>query len=144
MTETLERLVYRSTASVPTNSLLLIADILSVSQRNNDRDGLTGALAIIDGWFLQVLEGRPSAIDSLLRRLGSDSRHSDIVILDRRPVAGRLFGEWSMQSARVDPSISGDLRALIDNCRASPDDAAAALLKLVQEQRRRLPDNGTA
>ena len=137
MTESLERLVYCSTATVPTDSLLLIAQILSVSQRNNDRDGLTGALAISDGWFLQVLEGPPSALDALLRRLKTDSRHKDIVILARRPVKARLFEEWSMQSARVDPSISPALRALIDDCRTSPEDAVAAMVKLVARQKER-------
>lgn len=137
MTEPLERLVYCSTATVPTDSLLLIAEILSVSQRNNDRDGLTGALAISDGWFLQVLEGRPSALDALLRRLETDRRHKDLVILARRKVKARLFEEWSMQSARVDPSISPALRALIDDCRASPEDAVAAMVKLVARQKER-------
>jgi hypothetical protein len=131
MSEPLERLVYCSTATVPTESLVLIADILSVSQRNNDRDGLTGALAISDGWFLQVLEGRPAALDTLLRRLAADTRHGDIVILSRRPVSGRLFGEWSMHSARITPAIREDLRTLINECRANPEDATAALLKLV-------------
>jgi hypothetical protein len=137
MTEPLERLVYCSTATVPTDSLLLIAQILSVSQRNNDRDGLTGALAISDGWFLQVLEGRPPALDALLRRLETDTRHKDIVVLARRTVKARLFDEWSMQSARVDPSISPALRTLIDECRTSPDDAVAAMVKLVAQQKER-------
>ncbi len=44
MTEPLERIVYCSTATVKTDSLLAIADILAVSRRNNERDGLTGAL----------------------------------------------------------------------------------------------------
>ena len=60
--EALERLVYCSRARIDTASLQVIAEILGVSQRNNARDGLTGALAINEGWFLQVLEGpdRPS------------------------------------------------------------------------------------
>ena len=131
MPEPLERMVYCSTANVPTDSLYFIADILSVSQRNNERDGLTGALAISDGWFLQVLEGRSSALDNLLRRLKTDTRHRDVVILSRHRVVGRLFAEWSMHSARITPAIGDDLRLLIDECRVSPEDATAALLKLV-------------
>ncbi|KQY75392.1 BLUF domain-containing protein [Brevundimonas sp. Root1423] len=131
MTENLERLVYCSTAAVPTDSLVMIADILSVSQRNNDRDGVTGALAISEGWFLQVLEGRPDALDALLRRLETDRRHKDLIVLARSRVAARLFGSWSMKSARVTPDIADDLRTLINECRTSPVDATAALLRLV-------------
>ncbi len=41
----LERIIYCSQARVPTSSLLVIADIPAVSQRNNVGDGLSGALA---------------------------------------------------------------------------------------------------
>ena len=41
----LERVVYESTATGTTDSILNLSVILAVSQRNNDRDGLTGALA---------------------------------------------------------------------------------------------------
>ena len=129
----LERIVYCSRACVPTSSLLVIADILAVSQRNNVRDGLTGALAISDGWFLQVLEGAPAALDGLLRRLEGDPRHGDVVVLSREPTKGRLFSEWSMASARVTPSIAADLVALIDECRVHPEAAVAALLRIVIE-----------
>ena len=55
--EALERIVYCSRARIDTTSLQAIAEILGVSQRNNAREGLTGALAVNDGWFLQVVEG---------------------------------------------------------------------------------------
>ena len=129
----LERLVYCSRALVPTSSLLVISDILAVSHRNNARDGLTGALAVSDGWFLQVLEGPPAALDSLLRRLDGDPRHSDMQVLSRRPASGRLFSEWSMASGRITPLIAPDLVALVDECRTDPDAAVAALLRIVVE-----------
>lgn len=131
---TLERMVYCSRALVPTSSLLVIADILAVSHRNNARDGLTGALAISDGWFLQVLEGPPAALDSLLRRLERDPRHTDVVVLSRQPTTGRLFSDWSMASGRITPAIAADLVALIDECRVQPEVAVAALLRIIVEQ----------
>ena len=131
---TLERLVYCSAATVSTNSLLVIADILAVSQRNNLRDGLTGALAIGDGWFFQVIEGQKSYLDALIIRLSNDPRHKDIIILSRKPVKGRLFSDWSMQSARITPEISDDIRIMINECRTSPEDATAALVRLLSVQ----------
>lgn len=135
----LERIVYCSRAKVPTDSLLVIADILAVSQRNNDRDRLTGALAISDGWFLQVLEGETTPIDQLLRRLALDPRHTDVEILSRHPITDRLFAEWSMTSARITPALRDDLVSLINECRAHPYGAVLALLEIVATTKRTAP-----
>ena len=97
--EALERIVYCSRARIDTTSLQAIAEILGVSQRNNAREGLTGALAVNDGWFLQVVEGPGPAIDRLLRRLAADPRHAELEVLSRRSVSGRLFADWSMVAA---------------------------------------------
>ena len=129
--EPLERLVYCSRACIDTTSLQAISEILGVSHRNNAREGLTGALAINDGWFLQVIEGPAPAIDALLRRLADDPRHAEIEVLSRRPVSGRLFPDWSMVAARITPDIGPQLQRLIDECRTSPEAAVDALLRIV-------------
>ena len=129
--EALERLVYCSRARIDTGSLQTIAELLGVSQRNNARDGLTGALAVNDGWFLQVIEGPAPAIDGLLRRLAADTRHADVEVLSRRPVSGRLFRDWSMVAARITPEVGPQLQRLIDECRTSPEAAVDALLRIV-------------
>ncbi len=133
MAATLERIVYCSRATVPTESLPVLLQILAVSQRNNDRDGLTGALAINKGWFFQVIEGPTVALDALLRRLATDPRHADVEILSRKVVTARLFSQWSMTSARITPDVDAELIALIDGCRTDPDDAVAALARLAVE-----------
>ena len=127
----LERLVYCSRAGVDTGSLQVIAELLGVSQRNNARDGLTGALAVNDGWFLQVIEGPPHAIDALLKRLGDDPRHTELEVLSRRAVSGRLFPDWAMVAARITPAVGPQLQRLINECRVSPEAAVDALLRIV-------------
>ena len=131
MDNNLERLIYCSKATVPTNSLALLTDILAVSQRNNERDHLTGALAISDGWFLQVIEGSPQNLDRLLARLEADSRHARLEVLQRRKVRVRLFEKWSMASARITPALGQDLVHLIDECRVNPDAALLGLFDIV-------------
>lgn len=131
----LERLVYCSRALVNTDSLQGISEILGVSQRNNTRDGLTGALAVNDGWFLQVVEGQASALDRLLRRLEADPRHTELVVLSRRSISGRLFSDWSMVAARITPEIGPGLTRLINECRAMPEGAVDALYRIVQGTR---------
>lgn len=130
----LQIMVYCSRATVPTSSLLVISDILAVSQRNNARDNLTGALAICDDLFLQVIEGPSSAIDGLLRRLNVDSRHRNIEILIREPAQIRLFCTWSMASSRITPELGPELVRLIQECQDEPKMAVAALRKIISEQ----------
>lgn len=136
--EALERAVYCSRALIDTASLQAISELLGVSQRNNARDGLTGALAVNDGWFLQVIEGPATGLDRLLRRLAEDSRHTDLEVLSRRPVSGRLFPDWSMVAARITPDVGPQLKRLIDECRVTPEAAVDALLRIVTERKTEL------
>lgn len=72
-------------------SLLSVAQVLGVSEVNNRRDQLTGAMAIDAGRIVQVIEGSRSDVDRLLGRLRTDRRHTNLSILSDRPVATRLF-----------------------------------------------------
>lgn len=129
--EALERLAYRSRACVDTASPQLVSEILGVSLHNNARDGITGALAVNDGWFLQVVEGPPRALEGLLDRLSADTRHTEIEILSRRAVSGRLFCGWSMVATPVTPDLDAPLMLLIDDCRRYPEAAIDALMRMV-------------
>ncbi len=110
----LERLVYESTATGTTTSIGNLAVILAESQRNNDRDGLTGALAAHRDRYIQVIEGPAQTLDALLRRLENDPRHRDVVLMGREPITTRLFGRWTMASARITPAHGAALDSLID------------------------------
>jgi len=123
----LERLVYQSTATGTTDSLLNLSVILAESQRNNGRDDLTGALAAHRDRYIQVIEGPSQTLDGLLRRLAKDSRHRDIQIIDRIPIAGRSFSGWTMASARIAPSQASALDALMTAERPSGPQIVALL-----------------
>lgn len=125
----LERLLYASTATGRTDSLLNVATILAESQRNNARDGLTGALAAHEGRFIQVIEGSGDAIDRLLRRLTTDPRHKDIVVFGRGPVEQRLFGDWVMANARITPA----LQTLLDDMMRQQTPSADHVVTLMQD-----------
>ena len=72
--------------------------ILTASQRNNSRVGVTGALCLTNGIFLQQLEGDRSAVSLLYHRILLDPRHRDPAILDFAEIASRKFTRWSMGS----------------------------------------------
>lgn len=124
----LERLVYESTATGTTASIGNLAVILAESQRNNDREGLTGALAAHRDRYIQVVEGPAQALDALLRRLECDPRHRDVVLLGREPIETRLFGRWSMASARITPAYGAALDTLVADDQLTPPKVIRVLL----------------
>lgn len=96
---TLHRLLYYSSnriAGSGDNLHAEIEQILSSSRRNNRLVGVTGALMFSAGFFGQVLEGEAAAIETTFERIQQDLRHSDVVLLEFRPVLHRSFSDWDM------------------------------------------------
>ena len=91
----LVRLIYCSRVR-PTVSTLDVRSILTVSQRNNARDGITGGLVFTGGVFLQCLEGHRSAVNETYHRIAADPRHFDPAILSWEEVDTRQFSAWTM------------------------------------------------
>ncbi|MGZ9114191.1 MAG: BLUF domain-containing protein [Brevundimonas sp.] len=129
----LERLVYESTATGTTASFGNLAVILAESQRNNDRDDLTGVLAAHRDRYIQVVEGPGQALDALLRRLENDPRHRDLILIDREPISERLFSRWSMANARITPIHGAALDSLIDQDELTSRDVIGILLDALQK-----------
>lgn len=75
-----------------------LKNILTASQRNNQRVGITGALCLSSNIFLQQLEGDRIAVNALYHRILLDPRHRDPAILDFSEIASRKFTQWSMGS----------------------------------------------
>ena len=75
-----------------------LKDILAASQRNNSRVGVTGALCLANGIFLQQLEGDRTAVSLLYHRILLDPRHREPAILDFSEIVARKFAQWSMGS----------------------------------------------
>lgn len=110
----LDQLVYCSRARLAhAQAGEQIADIVHVSTVRNARVGITGALALRDGAFVQLLEGSPTELDILMLHLHFDARHEDIVVLAREPIAQRAFPTWSMMAPQPDEPTTGALNRLI-------------------------------
>jgi hypothetical protein len=82
-----------------------LLDLLQLSRRNNARQGITGLLMHRQQVFLQLLEGPRPAVEFLLARLRTDSRHTDLTILAERQVQARYFPDWAMGFEEVDQVI---------------------------------------
>lgn len=73
-----------------------LRQILEASQRNNERDGITGALVFTGSVFLQCLEGNRDAVNLTYHRIANDKRHREPALLSLTEITSREFADWSM------------------------------------------------
>ena len=132
--ERLEQLIYLSESVSPVASALAMSDILAVARPNNARDDITGALTATNGRFIQIVEGPAAALDDLMRRLASDTRHRVIEVLERRSVAARGFPTWDMVSPRLMAEEMTALDALMASEGAGLDDYIPVFTRALKRQ----------
>lgn len=103
------RIVYLSSA-VGLVEPTVLADILDVSRRNNNADGITGALFFHDGNFIQVLEGPAEKVTACFGRIKRDPRHTGCLLMQSEPSESRVFASWDMGFVSVS-DLPDDQRA---------------------------------
>ncbi len=94
------RIIYSSAATAPFSEREL-EELLQKSRLNNLAADITGMLLYKDGNFMQTLEGPAIAVQTLLGKIKSDSRHSDVTTLMEGPILERSFGNWSMGFKKI-------------------------------------------
>jgi EAL domain-containing protein (putative c-di-GMP-specific phosphodiesterase class I) len=94
-TDQLTQVVYCSTATKKLTRDKL-EGLLRISQRRNEKLGITGMLLSAGRSFLQVIEGEKKNVDQLVSSIEKDDRHRNITVIIREPIAKRSFGEWTM------------------------------------------------
>ena len=91
----LHRLIYMSSAVG-----VLRADeldrILLRAKASNAGAGITGLLLLQEGTFLQVIEGSPAGVLSLMGRIRRDRRHTGLALLESHACAARAFPDSPM------------------------------------------------
>jgi hypothetical protein len=75
-----------------------IQNILLTALFHNSIHHISGMLIYDDTSFVQVIEGEQNEIYHLMRRILIDSRHSNVTILQRKPIVTREFVNWTMQA----------------------------------------------
>lgn len=90
--QNLYRLIYVSISEPLTE----LRTILVSARANNFELNVTGGLALLDGVFLQYLEGPEQSVKAIFARISRDRRHRDIKVLEQRAVPGRMFEDWSL------------------------------------------------
>jgi hypothetical protein len=117
----IQRLLYRSDSALTglAEDMKRETDgIVAAARRRNEASGVTGALMLSSGVFIQVLEGPVSAVEATFERICCDLRHRHVRLLELAIAEERVFAEWAMvqvtptlQLAQLCPSIgAGDAR----------------------------------
>ncbi|GGB64266.1 BLUF domain-containing protein [Blastomonas aquatica] len=125
---TLETFVYCSRATDGVDDAE-VNRIIEFSQRRNVARGITGVLVFGSGVFFQWIEGPPAEVQTLIASLHDDSRHYDIVPLDRSiEKRERLYLGWEMERVEAD-----DIRSVLHEALDSAEDEhnAAALKRIL-------------
>jgi hypothetical protein len=109
----------------------MLAGILSVSRRNNPRDGITGALICRGDLYLQLIEGPADAIDALYARIAEDDRHANVELLLSEEAHARMFPNWAMLDDTA-PSLAWSAQEIAAGAlkAASPDALRAPFVRL--------------
>src|SRR3954454_15586025 len=97
------RLMYRSRNRIPARDRRQeLGSLFTKARANNKGKDVTGALLLLDDWFVQVLEGDEETVRALFARIERDPRHERVLLLDARPVDQRVFARWAMARVSVD------------------------------------------
>ncbi len=88
--------------------------LLEQSRPNNAKLGITGVMLYVRGSIIQVLEGKKEAIEGLYERIQRDQRHHNVTRVLNRPIAQRLFANWSMGYETITARQLEDIRAIVN------------------------------
>lgn len=78
-----------------------IENMLFQIREKNKRLAITGILLLIQGKFVQYIEGQATEIDKVYESIKKDSRHNELVLLDCGELESRQFKDWSMAYKKV-------------------------------------------
>jgi len=145
MQNVLRSVVYVSRSAKPM-SLDELGKLLQHARAANLALGISGVLLHHDGLFLQLIEGEPKVIESLLCKLTADRRHEGLLILvDLLQVRPRMFPDWKMGFYHLSsieqvlgPGLMENATRDMDKATrlVNPDDPAAILMAALWKNNR--------
>ncbi|HCA89754.1 MAG: hypothetical protein CMF38_02730 [Legionellaceae bacterium] len=97
----LYHLLYQSKACVPFDSKALTL-LAKHARFQNFITQVSGLLIYSDHHFFQILEGSLTDIEAVYDRILADSRHTNIQLLDKKPIDERAFWRWNMGLTIID------------------------------------------
>lgn len=94
-------LVYESIANQEMSDDNL-KELLATARLKNALLDITGMLLFKNRFFMQALEGEKDAIEKIFDKVMKDPRHSEVLIIYKKPITERRFPEWQMGFNKID------------------------------------------
>jgi len=139
--------IYISSRTDPMDPML-VRDIAIEASQTNRTLGVSGILMAVGSSFLQVLEGQKDVVETLLDKIGRDSRHKDIRVIYQGALPDRIFGQWSMGCVQTNhntapsdsflPTVQAQIEGL---CEELTQERGEELRDLITKIPRMLADN---
>ena len=129
---TLDCLVYISRSKLSAEiAQKELSDIVKVSAFLNSQASITGILTLQDGYFVQLLEGAPAALDLLMIHLHFDERHDDITVVARERISRKQMVGWAMISPPPGTEAHAHITQMLSELPSAIAPWRVALLELV-------------
>ncbi len=87
--------VSRSLLALPSQAEEVDKIVTESTERNRSLE-VRGALIFTERHFAQILEGPKETIDQLMVSIRRDWRHEQVTVIERRPIDGYRFADWSL------------------------------------------------
>lgn len=118
-----------------------IEELGKISQKKNQSVQITGTLVCFNNLFFQIIEGEDLEIDELYKKIKSDHRHEDILVLKSEDnIDKRFFPNWSMKVTNLDYNtdelslpIKLLLQALVDSHLLIEKYTQPSVLKIIRD-----------
>lgn len=112
------QLIYLSQTSRALTSVYFL-DILEVVKRNNASLGFSGSLFYNGGWFLQMLEGDVTVINSVYRRIEQNERHQQSQVIYLGTASCRVYSGRTMNMINLEKEHDSKYGILDDIIKAA-------------------------
>jgi len=90
----------------------VLESITLKAKTNNPEYDVTGVLFYQNGKFVQIIEGEEESLNKLMKRIESDSRHSNIKYLVNEEIQNHAFKDWNMDSFNLSDKKNIDAEEL--------------------------------
>ena len=106
-----------------------LAELVAKARARNAALGISGALIFTGHRFAQWLEGPAEAVDRLMADITADDRHTDVTVVDSRPIEQRSFNGWGLIYSGGSFYVDRHLKALLGDSPGVDDCQAVARLR---------------
>ena len=103
-----------------------VENFLFKIREKNKRLAITGVLLLIQGKFVQYIEGPAEEIETVYSKIKTDPRHNELLLLDQGDTSTRQFKNWDMAYKEVEDnhikSIIGHKDLYLDQLFLNPSE----------------------